>query len=286
MTDKQVNKSLNRDLVYLILSAKGENEGLQSLFDKMLGGLEIAAKKRKQFCLMANAKMAYDKNEFLQQLPDELMNDTPALLGKLDDYRKDIYWEQRKRLSLSYLVEQLWMGKRLSDERYKTIALDAGSTEYCGRNPMLKDIPEEILREDFALIRYLHEHRGGMTIIKGKKHNSLGYLVQALVNGNKLSKERGKRIRFLATAADYVMKNEEMVIGEMGEAYSGLSDKQRKSPIMIRYLRKNMDRDKFTLLVDNSKAVSSRYFTDITKVAMELYGSNIKRESEITRQNI
>src|SRR3989338_311901 len=78
-------------------------------------------------------------------------------------------------------AKRLRRERRISYSKLQSLLFNYTARGYYYRNPLLQNIPEEDLQDSFALVRYLRENRGDMTAPVNREHNSLGYLVLALV---------------------------------------------------------------------------------------------------------
>jgi len=278
MPEKLKIEISKKDMVSLILSAREKNETVGSAVNRYLRLLGISPEESKEISLMASAKDYYDRSQFLQQIPGKFLDDSFVLIECLENHRAELS-QGNKSISLSYLVEALWIGRNMPDSKYKQVSFDVGAAEYYRNNPLLQYIPHDVLKDYSKLITYLVTYRDQMAKVD-KKRNSLGYLVQALVMGGKIPREKSKKLNFIASAAEYVFERKDMVKEEMKRAYAELTHKQKNSARIITYLWRNIDRAIFTYLNDDSIEVSSRYFRNIMKFAMEIYGDEILRGTD------
>ena len=181
--------------------------------------------------------------------------------------------EGKDHHSLGYLVVALIMGGKISIDREKDLLMKVSARDYYDRNPLLQNIPENILTDNFKIVDYLVENRSKMTKPEGKKNNSLGYLVRALVMGGKVPPERERKLTVVSSAAEYALRKREILEEEILSSYNSLTNQQIDSENFLLNLRRGIDRTRLTQLRNQRKPISESYQRDVVKLAMHLYGN-------------
>ncbi len=239
-------------------------------------GKKILKEKHMKIAFDVGAAEHYEKNPLLQQIPDKILDDSFKLIEYLRANRaKMTFSEKRGYNSLGYLAHALIMGGRIAEKQKKELLFNVGAAEHYEKNHLLQQIPNEILSDSFRLVEYLRANRGEMISPKKKKYNSLGYLVHALVMGGRIPKEKRMKIVFSVSAADYALRNKDMISAEILKSYQELSEKQKNSYWFMSHLKRGIDRSKFTHLKNPNKIISDVYFNMMMRYAMFLYGNKL-----------
>ncbi|PJA21826.1 MAG: hypothetical protein COX62_01380, partial [Deltaproteobacteria bacterium CG_4_10_14_0_2_um_filter_43_8] len=231
----------------------------------------------------------YERSPSLQGISNAYLSSPLMLIYELDRIRDDVIEEVKSgtrehvvHYALSSLVYSLITAGRIPRTNEQKYVRLAGALEMYRRSETLQNIPEDILNDDKALIKYLVRFRDKISIecmlqlgkatidkwfVRDVEWLSLATLLHALYAGRKITSEKRwlSLVNWYGTKLDYYLhrrKNLDPDIAKVKQVWSAPGKKLGAQHIV--------DRKKFTATDDPERPLSLAYFQAVVSNAVWL----------------